>query len=102
MSINITCFFNTFVSKIYFFRNTSDTLGFEPLINQKVTNNERVTTYSPSSGDYSGGLIDTESEDGAVRVNIIGMTCQSCVKNIEENISKKPGIYSIKVRTKKN
>ncbi|KAJ8928901.1 hypothetical protein NQ314_018472 [Rhamnusium bicolor] len=80
--------------------NTSDTLGFEPLINQKVSENERITTYSPSSGDYTSTLIDTEPEDGAVRVNISGMTCQSCVKNIEETISKKPGIYSIKVNIK--
>ncbi|XP_018565984.1 copper-transporting ATPase 1 isoform X4 [Anoplophora glabripennis] len=77
--------------------NTSDTLGFEPLINQKHSENERITTYSPSSGDYSGNLIDAEPEEGAIRVNIIGMTCQSCVKNIEETISKKPGIFSIKV-----
>ncbi|KAJ8976595.1 hypothetical protein NQ317_005785, partial [Molorchus minor] len=83
---------------IFIFRNTSDTLGFEPLINQKTSSeNERVTVYSPSSGDYSGSLIDTESEDGSVRVNIVGMTCQSCVKNIEETISKKSGIYGIKV-----
>lgn len=83
-----------------FLRNTSDTLGFEPLINQKQSENERIKIYSPSSGDYSDSLVDVESKEGAIRVNIIGMTCQSCVKSIEENISKKPGIYSIKVRAR--
>lgn len=32
-----------------------------------------------------------------VRINIYGMTCQSCVKNIESCVSTKPGIISIKV-----
>ncbi|CAH1118710.1 unnamed protein product [Phaedon cochleariae] len=79
-------------------KNTSDTLGFEPLLNQKPSANERITTYSPSAGDYEGSLIeDAESEDGAVRINIIGMTCMSCVRNIEGTVGIKPGIYSIKV-----
>jgi Cu+-exporting ATPase len=30
-------------------------------------------------------------------INISGMTCNSCVKNIEGNISKNPGVESIKV-----
>lgn len=34
---------------------------------------------------------------GKVRIHISGMTCQSCVKNIEENISKKDGILKINV-----
>ncbi|KAJ8951132.1 hypothetical protein NQ318_021576 [Aromia moschata] len=47
-------------------KNTSDTLGFEPLINQKSSENERVTVYSPSSGDYSGAVVDTAG--GKVRL----------------------------------
>nr|XP_023018681.1 copper-transporting ATPase 1 isoform X1 [Leptinotarsa decemlineata] len=78
-------------------KNTSDTLGFEPLINQKLSQNERITTYSRSAGDYSGSTKSAESDDGTVRINIIGMTCMSCVRNIEGTISKRPGIYSIKV-----
>lgn len=34
----------------------------------------------------------------SVDINIIGMTCQSCVRNIESNIGKLKGIHSIKVR----
>ena len=30
-------------------------------------------------------------------ITIEGMTCMSCVKNIESTISEKPGIFSIKV-----
>nr|CAI5868018.1 unnamed protein product [Callosobruchus analis] len=78
-------------------KNTSDTLGFEPLLNQKSHENDHSTTYSPQSGDYSRTLLDHESEEGALKVKINGMTCQSCVRSIEENIVKQPGIYSIKV-----
>jgi Cu+-exporting ATPase len=30
-------------------------------------------------------------------ISIVGMTCNSCVRNIENNIKDKPGIKSIKV-----
>ncbi|CAH1112001.1 unnamed protein product [Psylliodes chrysocephalus] len=77
--------------------NTSDTLGFEPLLSHK-TENELVTTYSPSAGDFSTTVAEPESDDeGALRVNIVGMTCMSCVRNIEETVGKKPGILSINV-----
>ena len=33
-----------------------------------------------------------------VDINISGMTCQSCVRNIESNVAKMKGIFSIKVR----
>lgn len=80
-----------------FYRNTSDTLGFEPLLSHK-TENELVTTYSPSAGDFSTTVAEPESDDeGALRVNIVGMTCMSCVRNIEETVGKKPGILSINV-----
>lgn len=74
-------------------------MGFEPLVNQKVSEDERITTYQPCAGDFI--VSDNEPDDeggGVIRVNIFGMTCQSCVKNIEGNISQKPGILSIKVR----
>ena len=41
-----------------------------------------------------------ESMEDAVRIctlNIEGMTCRSCVNNIESNLSTKPGIVSAKV-----
>lgn len=40
---------------------------------------------------------DTKPITSSIRVYIEGMTCQSCVKNIEGTISKKKGIISIKV-----
>lgn len=43
------------------------------------------------SGDHLSG------DDAKIRISIEGMTCQSCVRTIEETVSQKPGIYSIKV-----
>jgi hypothetical protein len=39
-------------------------------------------------------------EELTQNIRIDGMTCQSCVKNIENTISKLPGIKSIKVNNK--
>lgn len=38
-----------------------------------------------------------EDSTSLVRVNIVGMTCQSCVRNIESTVATKPGITSVKV-----
>lgn len=40
---------------------------------------------------------DKPSTNDKCLIRVIGMTCQSCVKNIEGNIGSKPGINSIKV-----
>lgn len=76
-----------------FFRNSSDTLGFEPLINRTYVDHESVPSIS-ATGDYktSNGY-DNET----IRINIMGMTCQSCVNNIQDAIGKKPAILNIKV-----
>lgn len=52
--------------------------------------------------DYSEsqGLLDPQSL--SIRLPIIGMTCQSCVKNIEGNIRTKLGIIKIKVSLSEN
>lgn len=44
----------------------------------------------------------TTPEKGKTKavVSIEGMTCQSCVKNIEETMGSKPGIVSVKVSLK--
>eukprot|EP00095_Tigriopus_kingsejongensis_P010071 snap_masked-scaffold1090_size63333-processed-gene-0.1 protein:Tk10071 transcript:snap_masked-scaffold1090_size63333-processed-gene-0.1-mRNA-1 annotation:"Copper-transporting ATPase " len=46
-------------------------------------------------------LGDLEDEDPEQRlqatIQILGMTCQSCVKNIETNIAQKPGIWGVEV-----
>lgn len=46
-------------------------------------------------------LLD-DSHVTTVRLPIIGMTCQSCVKNIESNISTKLGIHRIRVMLAEN
>jgi Cu+-exporting ATPase len=43
----------------------------------------------------SRGLLDQSL--ASVRLPIIGMTCQSCVKNIEGKIGANPGILKIRV-----
>lgn len=50
------------------------------------------------------GLLDDHHNDetSTVRLPIIGMTCQSCVRNIEGAISQKPGIHKIKVILSEN
>ncbi len=52
--------------------------------------------------DYSEsqGLLDPQT--ASIRLPIIGMTCQSCVKNIEGNIRTKIGIIKIKVVLSEN
>lgn len=52
--------------------------------------------------DYSEsqGLLDPQT--ASIRLPIIGMTCQSCVKNIESNIRTKIGIIKIKVVLSEN
>ncbi|XP_037051262.1 copper-transporting ATPase 1 isoform X3 [Bradysia coprophila] len=52
--------------------------------------------------DYSEseGLLDPQT--ASIRLPIIGMTCQSCVKNIEGNIRTKMGIVKIKVVLSEN
>ena len=44
-----------------------------------------------------GAKVSPEQEMAKCVVSIEGMTCNSCVKNIESNISGKPGILEIKV-----
>ena len=54
----------------------------------------RETSATRLSNDLDEGM------DDPVRIctlNIQGMTCQSCVKNIESNVSTKPGMISAKV-----
>lgn len=78
-------------------KETTHNLGFEPLV--EVKEDEHVSQLTPT-GDFSLSttpLLEGQVADNTIKVNIIGMTCQSCVRNIEETISKKPGVLSIKV-----
>lgn len=38
-----------------------------------------------------------EQLTSSIRLSVNGMTCQSCVRNIESNVKEKPGIFTIKV-----
>ncbi|KAF7271816.1 hypothetical protein GWI33_015361 [Rhynchophorus ferrugineus] len=76
---------------------TSDSLGFEPLINQRSDENEIIRSVSPTGDSRSGQLVSGSYDSETTRVNIVGMTCQSCVRNIEDTVGKKNGIIHIKV-----
>lgn len=52
--------------------------------------------------DYSESEGLLEPQAASIRLPIIGMTCQSCVKNIEGNIKTKLGIIKIKVVLSEN
>ncbi|XP_048522016.1 copper-transporting ATPase 1 isoform X2 [Dendroctonus ponderosae] len=84
-------------------KNTSDTLGFEPLINRTYVDHESVPGIS-ATGDYkvSSPHFSRDYENETVRINIMGMTCQSCVNSIQDTIRKKSGILNIKVSLPEN
>ncbi|XP_044763137.1 copper-transporting ATPase 1 isoform X2 [Coccinella septempunctata] len=75
---------------------TSETLGFEPLINHKA-DLEAVTVLSHTGDGADSKDYGEEDEDGTVKVTIEGMTCNSCVRSIEDVVGQKPGIFNIKV-----
>lgn len=96
----------------FFLRDTTDAMGFEPLIDH--TKDDDGAIHLAPTGDFlitsSTPLISSSTssppppyqqkqqpEDGVVKVHIDGMTCQSCVRNIEDVIGKKNGVISIKV-----
>ncbi|ESP04420.1 hypothetical protein LOTGIDRAFT_136210 [Lottia gigantea] len=58
-------------------------------------------TKKISIGDEFEEIAIRGSKEDSCMVNIIGMTCMSCVRNIEANISKKSGIKTIKVSLEK-
>ncbi|XP_050305384.1 copper-transporting ATPase 1 isoform X2 [Anthonomus grandis grandis] len=79
-------------------RNASDSLGFEPLLGQKDDVQGGGTRGLAPAGDHRVPLpAYYDDETGTIRVNIVGMTCQSCVNNIQGVIGKKPGVHNIKV-----
>lgn len=43
------------------------------------------------------GLLDSFAASATTRVSITGMTCQSCVRKIEDNLKTKLGVFRIKV-----
>lgn len=90
-------------------------MGFEPLIDHNNKDDAGVVHLTPT-GDFlitsSTPLMSSSStsksnqqrwrqqqtsQESIVKIHIDGMTCQSCVRNIEDVISKKNGIVNIKV-----
>ncbi|VDH90141.1 Cu+-exporting ATPase [Mytilus galloprovincialis] len=65
--------------------------------NKLVTTPERIADMIDDMGFDAKVAGDTGSDTETVTVDIRGMTCHSCVNNIEGNISKNPGVKSIKV-----
>ena len=66
---------------------------------QSTSSGEENLSSSESDlhlSDEAGEITEDEMERETV-LDIQGMTCQSCVKNIESNISKEKGVLSIKV-----
>uniref|UniRef100_A0A8C5LQI8 Copper-transporting ATPase 2 n=1 Tax=Leptobrachium leishanense TaxID=445787 RepID=A0A8C5LQI8_9ANUR len=62
-------------------------------------------SFTYDNKGYQGSLHDFSSTFSDVRsvvVDIVGMTCQSCVQSIERRISKLPSIASIKVSLEQN
>lgn len=53
--------------------------------------------YDENSNDNENVLNNKNYKILETRIKVIGMTCMSCVKNIESNISKNEGILLIKV-----
>ena len=67
--------------------------------NKLITTPEKIADIIDDMG-FDAKVADDVVSDvhtETVTINISGMTCNSCVKNIEGNISKNPGVESIKV-----
>lgn len=80
------------------YRDTADSCGFEP-----VSVKPLPEAMSPlATGDYASAstpLLELEptSSEASVTLGVEGMTCQSCVRNIEGCVGGKPGVHSIVV-----
>lgn len=75
-------------------QDATETLGLRPLTD---VSKERGASLLTATGDCDRYRNEVTGPESGIRVNIIGMTCQSCVRNIEETVGKRPGIVSIKV-----
>lgn len=82
----------------FFYRKTTENLGFRPVNNEKLLENDTGPPLSPT-GDFLNLplLKQQQPQENTLLININGMTCQSCVNNIESLISQMNGIHSIKV-----
>nr|XP_022920437.1 copper-transporting ATPase 1 isoform X2 [Onthophagus taurus] len=78
--------------------DAAESMGFEPLINQLSNETQPILT---EKGDTTQKLIKKQPHE-TIRIKIVGMTCQSCVRTIEDTLSNRPGIQTIKVNLADN
>ncbi len=77
-----------------------------PILHSPVSGNSPIATHSATSA-VSIATVDTLAanllapNELTVSIHVTGMVCQSCVNNIETNISDKPGIINVKVNLEK-
>lgn len=64
-----------------------------------ITNPDQIAEWIDDMGFECSYTNDDDETTGIqeTRINIYGMTCMSCVRNIEGGISAKPGVVSIQV-----
>ncbi|GLV37053.1 ATP7 [Carabus blaptoides fortunei] len=78
--------------------DTADSCGFEPVSVKPLPG-----AMAPlATGDYVSVTtplleLDAASPEASVTLGVEGMTCQSCVRNIEGCVGGKPGVHSISV-----
>ena len=63
-------------------------------VNKKNAKLEKVT-YKKGAEAVSIEMTAGESEKCVIQ--IVGMTCASCVNNIEKNVAREAGVYSVLV-----
>ncbi|KAK8380400.1 hypothetical protein O3P69_016761 [Scylla paramamosain] len=79
-----------------------DDMGFEAKLEKSETQVDMEGQTKLPNGDVKvenllGEVVNCACGDQLVQISIKGMTCNSCVKNIEGNIGQKTGVRSIRV-----
>ncbi|XP_032384425.1 copper-transporting ATPase 1 [Etheostoma spectabile] len=72
-------------------------LQLSPSEIERLVDSQKQTVSSPSETEESEVFIDTT----LVTLRVKGMHCRSCVVNIQDNISKLPGVSSVEVSLEK-
>ncbi|XP_059502735.1 copper-transporting ATPase 2-like isoform X2 [Stegostoma tigrinum] len=79
-------------------RNSVHTVGSERIVRKKVfPSTEHIVEFLPPKPDPDDHNSETPSATGKCFIQVTGMTCASCVANIERNLQREEGIYSILV-----
>ncbi|XP_013413564.1 copper-transporting ATPase 1-like isoform X2 [Lingula anatina] len=73
------------------------TVQYDPALWSPTTVAERISDMGYDSVVHAAAIPKVPSTISTTVISIKGMTCNSCVKTIQEVISEKPGVRSIKV-----